>query len=68
MSLVTPFARFVLRLTDKDVGGRLIDWRGAMAQVLLPEGTTIFVLAVQPGESARVEAFASRVAGQGGSA
>ena len=68
MSSLNPFARFVLRLTDPDVGGRLRDWRGNMAQVLLAEGTTIFVIAAGPGEAAKVEDFASRISVQGGEA
>ena len=68
MSLLNPFARFVLRLTDPDVGGRLLEWSGPMARVLLAEGTTIFVLAAGPGEAERVEAFASQIAAQGGAA
>ncbi len=68
MSLLNPFARFVLRLTDADVGGRLLQWRGGLAQVLLAEGTTIFVVAAGPGEASKVEAFATEIASQGGSA
>jgi membrane associated rhomboid family serine protease len=65
ISTLNPFARFVLRLTDKDVGGRLLDWQGPQAHVRLPEGTLIFAIAVGAGETPRVEAFASRLASQG---
>lgn len=56
------FSRFVLRLTDPDVGGRLAHWQEPQAQINLADGTVILVIAVRAGQAGRFEALASDIA------
>ncbi len=63
-----PFERLVLRLTEDDVGGRLVEFGPAHAQVRLRAGGLVLIVRAGAGDLRRVQALSADVASQVGKA
>ncbi len=63
-----PFDRLVLRLTDDEVGGRLVEYGPGHAQARLPDGKLVLIVRAGPGDVRRVRALAADIAAKVGKA